>query len=77
MNRLFLTDQELACLLEVDERTLRRMLAGFTPRNIRADKTINLMDAKPVCVSGRRRWRASAVAEVLGITEEQLEAWLK
>ena len=73
MRRIFLTDKEVAAAVETSEKSLYRMLAGFTPRGVRADNRINLNDAKPVCINGRRRWRVSAVASVLGVTVEELE----
>lgn len=73
MKRLFLTDKEVAAAIEVSEKTLYRMLHGFTPRRTRSESSIDLRNAHPVCVNGRRRWRVDEVARVLGVTVEELE----
>ena len=75
MKRVFLTDKEVAAVLEVSPKTLYRMLSGFTPTHVRASGRIDLADAKPVEICGRRRWRPVVLANVLGISLEGLE-WL-
>ena len=73
MKRVFLTDKVVAVVLDVSPKTLYRMLSGFTPTRVRASGQIDLADAKPVEICGRRRWRPVVLANVLGISLEELE----
>ena len=73
--RLFITDKELATLLEVSPKTLYRAL---TRAPLRRDypRQIDLSNLKPVVVCGTRRWQVSAVAAVLAVTADEIEARL-
>ena len=77
MSRIFCTDKEVCSVLEINPATLRRMLSGIVPRNAPAERRIDIRAARPVCVNGRRRWRLKAVAEVLGVSPEEIERRLE
>lgn len=68
--RIFITDKELATVLEVSEKTLYRMVKGFYRRGrVRGAGAINVMKMQPDVVCGVRRWRIARVAAVLGMSE--------
>lgn len=75
MKRIFLTDTEVASILEVSQKTLYRMLKGFHPKRggVFCSKRVNLVDIAPDSVNGVRRWRISRIASVLGLTPEEIE----
>ena len=69
--RLFITDKELAVVLEVSTKTLYRTLHGFfRKKGVTGGKRIDIRQMKPECVGGMRRWRISRVAQVLGVGED-------
>lgn len=72
MKRLFLTDTEVASVLEVSVKTLYRMLKGFHSRGTIGGKEVDLSQMRPFKVNGVRRWRLDAVARALGIGEERI-----
>lgn len=73
--RIYLTDKEVAELLEISTSTLSRIMSGFvrggSHRKTNAE-SIDLRDAKPVSFGGNRRWRTSELARILNMTEEEL-----
>lgn len=76
--RVFLTDKEVASVLELSCATLSRILGGFArggagSRVTFADREIRLADAKPVRVGGYRRWSIKELASVLGIGADEIE----
>ena len=73
--RLFITDKELARLLEVSPKTLYRSLSR-APLRRDYPRQLDLADLKPVIVCGTRRWRVSAVADALGVSPDEIEARL-
>lgn len=75
-NRIFITDKEVAALIDCSVASVSRFASGFVRggegRNTKASISANLKDAKPISVNGMRRWKASAIARVLCITEDEL-----
>lgn len=76
--RLYITDKEVAAVMEISEKTLSRILHGFHRDGKRetAGVRIDLAAANPRIVGGYRRWSVSSLASVLGMTEEQILARL-
>lgn len=74
--RIFITDKEVAAVAECSVASISRFANGFVRggkgRKTAAASNANLKDAKPLSVNGMRRWKASMVAKVLGITEDEL-----
>ena len=76
--RIFITDKEVAQVLEISCATLSRILGGFTRggtsgRATFASRDIDLTAAKPVKVGGYRRWNVDRLARILGVSREDLE----
>ena len=73
--RIYITDKEVAGVLEISTSTLSRIMRGFVRggehRKTNAE-AIDLKDAKPVSFGGQRRWRTSELARILNMTEEEL-----
>ena len=68
--RIFITDKELAVVLEVSEKTLYRMLHGFYRKGrVRGGEPVDLSAMEPRVVCGVRRWRTARVAKALGVDE--------
>ena len=72
MKRLFLTDTEMASVLEVSVKTLYRMLRGFHAKGVIGEAEIDLSKMGAVKVCGVRRWPIGKIAEALGLSEEQI-----
>lgn len=74
MMRIYLTDTEVAMVLEVSTKTLYRMLNGFHPksRGVCGGRKIDISQFGPEVVSGVRRWRVKKVAEALEIGEDEV-----
>lgn len=77
MKRLFITDKEVAGLLAISERTLSSIVSGFvrggtTVKKTHAKVAIDLKQAEPESFGGFRRWRVTKLANILGITEDEL-----
>lgn len=70
--RIFLTDTEVAAVLEVSTKTLYRMLTRPPVSGARLD----IGAAVFVVVGGVRRWRLVSVASVLGVAPDEIEARL-
>jgi len=73
--KLFLSDKEVASVLEVSVKTLYRMLRGFHQKSerVRGGRKLDLRKMEPDVVNGVRRWRVSRVASVLDITPDEIE----
>jgi len=65
--RVFITDKELATVLEVSQRTLCRMLRRTH------GKRLDTALLRPLLVGGARRWRVSEVAAAVGATADEIE----
>lgn len=77
MKRLFITDKEVAELLSISVRTLSSIVGGFVRGGLTTKKThakidIDLLRAEPESFGGFRRWRVTKLANILGITEDEL-----
>ena len=77
MKRIFITDKEVAGLLSISERTLSSIVSGFvrgglTTKKTHAKKEIDLANAEPASFGGFRRWSVVKLANILGITEDEL-----
>ena len=76
--RIFITDKEVAKVLELSPKTISRILGGFVRggdsrrTKTRAAVKRSLKDAQPEAFGGYRRWNVRKLANVLGITEEEL-----
>lgn len=74
--RIFITDKELAAVAECSVASISRFANGFVrggyERKTSATAAANLKDAKPISINGMRRWKASSIAKILGITEDEL-----
>ena len=74
--RIFITDKEVASIVDCSVSSVSRFANGFVRggecRKTAASATANLKDAKPISVNGMRRWKASSLSKVLGITEDEL-----
>ena len=75
-NRIYLTDKEVASVLEVTPMTLYRMIRRFV-RGGRGKETIgsvkiDIHEAEPESFGGYRRWKVDKLAKVLGITREEI-----
>ena len=75
-NRIYLTDKEVAAVLEVTPMTLYRMMRRFV-RGGRGKETIgsekiDIHEARPESFGGYRRWKVDKLANVLGITREEI-----
>ena len=74
--RIFITDKEVAAVAECSVASISRFANGFVrggyERKTAATETANLKDAKPISINGMRRWKASSIAKILGITEDEL-----
>lgn len=72
--RIFITDKELAAVLEVSEKTIYRMLNGFYRRSrAKGGKPVDVTAMRPDVVCGVRRWRIHRVAAVLGVDEAEIQ----
>ena len=65
--RVFITDKELATVLEVSQRTLCRMLRRTHGKRLDTDLL------RPLLVGGARRWRVSEVAAAVGATADEIQ----
>lgn len=75
--RIFLTDTEVAAVLEVSPKTLYRMLTRAPlRRKHEIGRRLDIGAARPVVVNGMRRWRLVSVASVLGVAPDEIEARL-
>lgn len=73
-SRIFLTDKEVACILEVSEKTLYRMLRGFfCEKTLLGARQVDIREAAPEMFNGSRRWRVARLASVLGVTPDEIE----
>ena len=73
--RIFLSDKEVACVLEVSVKSLYRMLRGFYIKGkVCGDRRLDIKSAAPTVVNGMRRWNINRLARVLGVTPEEIEA---
>ena len=74
--RIYLTDKEVANVLEMSAQNLSRIVCKFCRggkvRRTNFSVSRNIMDAKPESFGGFRRWKVSKVASVLGISEDEL-----
>ena len=71
--RIYITDKELAAVLEVSMKTLYRMAHGFYRKTkVAGGRTVDVRTMLPDRVAGVRRWRISRVAEVLGVAEDEI-----
>lgn len=74
--RIYMTDKEVASVLEVTPMTLYRMLRRFIrggdKKTTIASKQIDINDAKPESFGGYRRWKVENLAKVLGISKQEL-----
>ena len=72
--RIFLTDKEVASVLEVSEKTLYRMLRGFYLKGkVCGERRLDIKSAAPTIINGTRRWNVVKLASVLGVTPEEIE----
>lgn len=72
--RIFLTDKEVASVLEVSDKTLYRMLRGFYPkRKASGERRLDIKSVAPTIINGTRRWNVVKLASVLGVTPEEIE----
>ena len=72
--RIFLTDSEVARVLEVSCKTLYRMLRGFYKKGtVLGGKRLDINCAAPTIVNGTRRWRIASLARALGVTPDEIE----
>ena len=72
MKRIYLTDKEVAAVLEVSSRTLYRMLHGFYRKEVKGRNRVDIRKMQPEVVNGVRRWRIAHVASVLGVSEDAI-----
>lgn len=72
--RIYLTDKEVASVLEISDKTLYRMLNGFfREAKVRGSRRLDIREAEPDVVNGSRRWRVHKLASLLGVTPEEIE----
>ena len=75
-NRIYLTDKEVASVLEVTPMTLyrlmRRFMRGGEKRKTIATNIVDICEAKPESFGGYRRWKIENLAKVLGISKEEI-----
>lgn len=73
-NRIFITDKELAAVLEISVKSLYRMLHGFYRKSgVAGRRPVDVRRMSPDVVGGVRRWRVKRVAEVLGVDEATIQ----
>lgn len=74
--RIYMTDKEVASVLEITPMTLyrimRRFVRGGRKRETIGAYNIDIHDAEPASFGGYRRWNVNKLAKVLGITKEEL-----
>jgi len=52
-------DNDVKTILGIGESTLRKYLRGEVPVG-----TVNIKDAKPIVIGGKRRWNKSAIDKI-------------